>query len=69
MDSRKTPQDVHTEWLEDIRESVWARINFENEMLPSVDALLRHWKRTCWIVDMWGQADKNIMRSRLMGGS
>ena len=30
-------------------------------MLPSIDALVRHWKRTCWVLDLWGQADKNIM--------
>ena len=28
-------------------------------MVPSSGALLRHWKRSCWIMDMWHQADKN----------
>ncbi len=31
-------------------------------MLPSHDALHRHWKRTCWVLDMWSQADKNSMQ-------
>ena len=56
-----SPFDVHIEWLKDIRESIWVRIDFENEMLPSVDALLRHWKRTCWVIDLWKQADRNVM--------
>ena len=55
---------MHTEWLEDIREAVWARINCENNMIPSVDALWRHWKRTCWIIEMWSQADQNTIHLR-----
>ena len=27
----------------------------------TLDALWRHWKRSCWINDMWRQADKNSM--------
>ncbi len=30
-------------------------------MLPNTDALYRHWKRTCWVLDMWGQANQNNM--------
>ena len=25
--------------------------------MPSTEALMRHWKRTCWVVHMWNQAD------------
>jgi len=57
----KSPLDVHSEWLEDIRQAVLDRINMENDMVPSVDALWRHWKRSCWVADMWGQADQNTM--------
>ena len=51
----------HRDWLEDIRQSMWARINFEDEMIPSTEALWRHWMRSCWVLDMWRQADKNTM--------
>ena len=30
-----------------------------NDMIPSDDALWRHWNRSCWVIDMWKQADKN----------
>lgn len=30
-------------------------------MIPSLDALWCHWKRSCWVIDMWGQADQNVM--------
>ena len=29
--------------------------------MPSSDALYRHWKRTCWVTDMWGQASEQNM--------
>ena len=53
------PLAVHTQWLQSIRASIWDRTAFETDMVPSVDALWRHWKRSCWIIDMWRQADKN----------
>ena len=30
-------------------------------MMPSLDVLWRHWLRSCWIIDMWRQADVNRM--------
>ena len=50
-----------TTWLEEIRQSIWHRISFENEMIPSNEALFFHWKRSCWILQMWRQSDKNTM--------
>ena len=29
---------------------------------PSTEALRRHWKRSCWVIDMWRQADRNTMQ-------
>ena len=34
---------------------------YENEMIPNTDALYRHWKRACWVLDFWKQADRNTM--------
>ena len=28
-------------------------------MIPSIEALQRHWKRSCWATNMWGHADRN----------
>ena len=50
----------HSGWLIDICQNIWDGNTFENQMIPSTDALWRHWKRSCWIIDMWRQADKNI---------
>ena len=36
-------------------------MKFENDMITSVESLFRHWKRACWVLDLWKQSDKNIM--------
>lgn len=55
-------EQQHRNWLEDIRQSTWDRINFEAEMVPSTEALWRHWQRSCWVINMWRQADRNTMQ-------
>ena len=30
-------------------------------MIPSTEALYRHWRRTCWVLDMWKKANNNHM--------
>ena len=49
----------HIKWLEDIRNNIWDRTQFEKNMVPSTDALYRHWTRACWVIDMWAQAASN----------
>ena len=50
---------LHIKWLDDIRNSIYDRTQFENNMIPSIEALYRHWKRACWVIDMWRQAENN----------
>ena len=49
------------QWIDSIRDNIWSRTKFENQMIPSTDALHFHWKRTCWIMHMWNQTDKNTI--------
>ena len=51
--------EQHKRFIEVIRESVWSRIEFDDELPPSFDAL---WHRTCWVSDMWNQAARNHVR-------
>ena len=52
----------HSAWLEGIRQNIWDRITIETQMVPSTEALWRHLKRSCWVIDMWRQAEKNTMQ-------
>ena len=62
MTSSADIEEQHRNWLEDIRLNIWDRITFEGEMVPSTEALWRHWKRSCWVIEMWSQADRNTMQ-------
>ena len=67
-----TPLCHHKLWIDNIRVIIGDRCHFENEMLPSLDALCRHWKRTCWVLDMWRQTNQNNMEllpMPVMGGT
>ena len=55
------PVQQYKLFIESIRDSVWSRIQFEDELPPSFDALWRHWLRTCWVSNMWSQALQNHM--------
>ena len=55
----QTHLDHHSAWLSFLRERVWSRIKYEEEMIPSDDALRRHWQRSCWVVAVWKQATQN----------
>ena len=51
----------HKDWIMDIRQTVADRTTYDNQMIPSTEALHFHWKRTCWVLSMWSQANKNTM--------
>ena len=50
LKDNQTPLAHHSVWLQFLRERVWSRIKYEEEMIPSDDALARHWKQSCWIL-------------------
>ena len=60
-DQHLTIEQHHSRWLDDIRQTIWYRTKFENEMIASDEALMLHWKRTCWVLHMWNQADSSEM--------
>ena len=49
----------HSAWLDLIRDKIWSRIQYEEDMIPSCDALLRHWKRACWVSSVWSHSSSN----------
>ena len=61
LEPGQTTLQHHQLWLDNIRQCIWDRIQFENEMIPNIDVLYRHWKRVCWVLDLWRQADRNTL--------
>ena len=44
-------------------------IKVRDWLIPSDDALLLHWKRSCWVLHMWQQSDQPIMTLENYGWS
>ena len=55
----------HTHLLNTIRDTIWARVPFEDEMPPSAGALRLHWLCSVWVIQMWSQADLQTVESCL----
>ena len=64
MNQNKTPTEITLLWLEEIRSVTrTSKKNRSEEFwLPSDDSLKLHWQRSCYVVQVWKQADKNIIR-------
>jgi len=52
-------EQVHSYWLQLMRDRIWTKIQYEEDMIPSLEALFRHWKRSCWVSIVWNQAVLN----------
>ena len=61
-------KDQHRKWLDHLHQTIWDRISFEDEMIPSLEALRYHWLRSCWILHLWQQAQCNQMQLALLHG-
>jgi hypothetical protein len=59
----KTELEVTSLWLDQIRQAVMKEPGCESEekWMPSFDSLQLHWKRCCYVMQMWQQADQNII--------
>ena len=55
----ESPLDKHKRWLACIRKSIWDRIDSDDELLPTVEALQLHWKHSCWVSTLWSKANSN----------
>ena len=59
--STTTNHARHTGWLDLLLGRIWTHIQYEQDMIPSCDALSRHWKQSCWVSNIWRQATANTI--------
>ena len=59
--SNATPLQNHREWISSVRQTIADRSTFDSDMVPSTEALYLHWRRSCWVLSMWTQSDRNTM--------
>ena len=55
----QTADDQHREWLSSIRNTARQRADTDIKAMPSTEALLLHWKRRKWVLNMWKCATRN----------
>ncbi|XP_066282530.1 uncharacterized protein [Branchiostoma lanceolatum] len=46
-------EHIHSKWLTEIRKRIWDRLEFEDQSLPSFDALKLHFDRCIWVCKLW----------------
>ena len=57
MISNDSSMQHHHKFYNFVREKIWNRISFEDQLPPSIEALEKHWLRTVWVYDYyWKQA-------------
>ena len=59
----------HKEFLQFLRERIWSKIKYEEEMIPSDEALKRHWQRTGWVLKVWQQCTSNVISYPTLNGN
>ena len=52
-----SPLEHHHKALDVVRRASWKGV-YEDELMPSNSALKFHWKRSCWVSTVWGEALK-----------
>ena len=57
-----TTTEQHYHFIEVIRSTIWERVVFEDNLIPSPDALKLHYRRACWVTAYWKQSLSNNMR-------
>ena len=49
----------HRSFYNHVKEQVWTRVTFEDDLPPSIEALERHWLRSIWVLHYWEQSCNN----------
>ena len=59
--SGTTEYGTPCKWLSNIREVIWQRIYFEDDLIPIIDALQSHCRHAVWVINYWRQSKSNVM--------
>uniref|UniRef100_A0A1X7VCY4 Uncharacterized protein n=1 Tax=Amphimedon queenslandica TaxID=400682 RepID=A0A1X7VCY4_AMPQE len=49
----------HKRFYNHVKEQIWTRVTFEDDLPPSFEALQRHWLRSIWVLNYWEQSYHN----------
>ena len=63
IDSTLPSRNKHELWLTEIHKVVGGRILNEEDRVPSITALWRHWLRSCWTSQLWHNSSEDVYTS------
>ena len=66
IDPSLQPEQRHKVWFNTIREVVSDRIVNEEDRMPTIMSLWRHWLRCCWVSQMWQHSCQGDIFSSLL---
>ena len=46
----EAPSQQHFTWIKTLNAKIWERVDFEDTLIPSVEALRLHWMRSRWVL-------------------
>ena len=49
----------HLNWIDFLRQGMWDQVTFEDQLIPSNEALYRHYLRSSWVIDYWRKASNS----------
>ena len=51
----EVPSQQHFTWIKTLNAKIWERVDLEDSLIPSIEALWLHWMRSRWVLLYWRQ--------------
>ena len=58
----EVPTEKHFLWIKKLNTKIWGRVDFEDSLIPSIEALRLHWMRSRWVLLYWRQAQRSYIQ-------
>ena len=52
----------HLNWINSLRQGVWDLVTFEDQLIPSNEALYWHYRWSSWVIKCWRKASNSNMQ-------
>ena len=52
----------HFDWIDSLRQGMWDQVTFKDQLIPSNEALYRHYLRSSWVINYWCKGSNNNMQ-------
>ena len=56
------PKQKDFMWIKMLNAKIWERVDFEDSLIPSIEALRLHWMRSRWVLLYWRQAQHSYIQ-------